>query len=66
MRCKACGYVVDLKVKSKRYWCRKLGLYVYPRTNGYGLERSPDGSDCCWFTLVLTEEQRAGMADIFP
>lgn len=66
MRCQACGYVVNLKTKNKQFWCRKLGVYVYPRTNGYGFDRSPDGSDCVWFTVVLTEDEQQNTPDIFP
>lgn len=66
MRCRACGYCVDLRVENKRFWCRKLGMYVYPCNNGHGPEQMPDGADCHWFTLVLTEDEQENTPDIFP
>lgn len=64
MRCEACSHVVDLKVKNKRFWCKKLGMYVYPRSNGYGREQVEAGADCHWFTLEVTDEEPP--YDLYP
>jgi len=54
--CKKCVFVV--KVYISRYFCRKLGMTVYPDINGC--------SPCCWFNYHDPSEDPKKPGDPYP
>lgn len=40
MDCRTCVYVTKV-IPRQRYWCRKLGMIVFPQNNG--------SETCCWY-----------------
>lgn len=44
--------------KDNRYWCRKLGMSIYPRTNGH--------QPCCWFNYYDPSEDPKKPGDPYP
>lgn len=55
--CKKCAFCVH--VYGDRYFCRKLGMTVYPNTNGQ--------SPCCWYKEErLSEDENRNLPDLWP
>lgn len=54
--CRKCAFVV--KVFVGRYFCRKLGVTVYPEINGC--------STCCWYKETADEEELEDLPNLYP
>ena len=55
--CKKCAFCVEV-IAAKMFFCRKLGMSVYPHING--------NATCVWYKEEADEEELQHLPDLWP
>jgi hypothetical protein len=55
--CRKCIFCTEV-LRQKRYFCRKLGMVIFPQVNG--------SSPCIWYKEEADEEAMRDLPDLWP